>query len=72
MRSSALELMGSGIGSVPFSGLLNAIHGVLDAAPAAGFTVATESVPLADVTSAWESCRRGRTDCVGPVTTDRS
>jgi NADPH:quinone reductase-like Zn-dependent oxidoreductase len=53
LRSSALELMGSGIGSVPFSGLLNAIHGVLDAAPVAGFTVATESVPLADVTDAW-------------------
>jgi NADPH:quinone reductase-like Zn-dependent oxidoreductase len=55
LRSSALELIGSGIGSVPFSSLLAAIRGVLEVAPSAGFEVATESVPLADVTKAWSA-----------------
>jgi NADPH:quinone reductase-like Zn-dependent oxidoreductase len=53
LRSSALQLMGSGIGSIPFPSLVKAIQGVLLAAPSAGFKIATESVPLADVTSAW-------------------
>jgi NADPH:quinone reductase-like Zn-dependent oxidoreductase len=53
LRSSALQLMGSGIGSVPFPRLLHAIQGVLQAAPTAGFKIATETMPLADVTKAW-------------------
>jgi NADPH:quinone reductase-like Zn-dependent oxidoreductase len=53
LRSSALELMGSGLGSVPFPRLLSAIRGVLDAAPSAGFQTAIDRVPLADVTKAW-------------------
>ncbi|HBZ70306.1 MAG TPA: alcohol dehydrogenase [Deltaproteobacteria bacterium] len=53
LRSSALQLMGSGIGSIPFPRLLRAIRGVLEAAPSAGFTIATQPVPLADVTKAW-------------------
>jgi NADPH:quinone reductase-like Zn-dependent oxidoreductase len=59
LRSSALQLMGSGIGSIPSPGLLNAIHGVLQAAPSAGFEIATESVPLADVTKAWSAEETG-------------
>jgi NADPH:quinone reductase-like Zn-dependent oxidoreductase len=55
LRSSALQLMGSGIGSIPFPRLLQAIHGVLQAAPSAGFKIATQRVPLADVTKAWNS-----------------
>ena len=55
LRSSALQLMGSGIGSIPFPRLLQAIHGVLQAAPSAGFKIATQRVPLADVTKAWSS-----------------
>lgn len=55
LRSSALQLMGSGIGSIPFPRLLRAIHGVLQAAPSAGFKIATQRVPLADVTQAWTS-----------------
>jgi NADPH:quinone reductase-like Zn-dependent oxidoreductase len=53
LRSSALQLMGSGIGSVPFTRLLEAIRAVLNAAPAAGFRVATRTRPLADVSAAW-------------------
>ncbi len=53
LRSSALQLMGSGIGSVPFPRLLQAIQGVLGAAPAAGFEIATEAMPLSAVGTAW-------------------
>ena len=59
LRSSALQLMGSGIGSIPFPRLLKAIEGVLGAASRAGFEVATEVVPLADVTRAWLAGDRG-------------
>lgn len=53
LRSSALQLMGSGMGSIPFPALLKAIQGVLTAAPSANFEIATQSMPLADVAKAW-------------------
>jgi NADPH:quinone reductase-like Zn-dependent oxidoreductase len=53
LRSSSLQLMGSGIASVPFPKLLEAIRGVLQAAPSAGFRTAIKPVPLSDVSRAW-------------------
>jgi NADPH:quinone reductase-like Zn-dependent oxidoreductase len=53
LRSSALQLMGSGMGSVPLPGLLEAVRGTLEAAPSAGFKVATKTLPLASVSEAW-------------------
>lgn len=53
LRSSALQLMGSGIGSVPMPRLLAAIAGVLSAAPAAGFQIEIESMALEQVAQAW-------------------
>lgn len=53
LRSSAIELMGSGIGSVPLERLVAAIDGVFRAASAGGFHLDSRSVPLADVASAW-------------------
>lgn len=53
LRSSALLLMGSGIGSVPFPKILEAIQGVLEAATSAGFKVANQPMPLADLSDAW-------------------
>jgi NADPH:quinone reductase-like Zn-dependent oxidoreductase len=53
LRSSALQLMGSGIGSVPFARLLAAAGAVLAAAPAAGFEVTTRALPLAQIGEAW-------------------
>lgn len=53
LRSSSLQLMGSGLGSVPMPRLLKAISGVLGAAVGAGFKITTESMPLSDVTRAW-------------------
>lgn len=53
LRSSGIELMGSGLGSVPLARLLAAIDGVLQASDSAGLALATKVLPLAQVTEAW-------------------
>jgi hypothetical protein len=53
LRSSSLQLMGSGIASVPFPKVLEAIKGVLHAAHSADFKTAVKLVPLSDVSRAW-------------------
>jgi NADPH:quinone reductase-like Zn-dependent oxidoreductase len=55
LRSSAIELMGSGINSVPRQRLVEAIGGVLRAAKTSGFQIATKTVPLSGVEHAWSS-----------------
>ena len=61
LRSSQLELMGSGIGSVPLPRLLAAINGVFRAAAKAGLALPTNRVPLAQVQTAWPQADAGRT-----------
>jgi NADPH:quinone reductase-like Zn-dependent oxidoreductase len=61
LRSSAIVLMGSGIGSIPFDRFIHAVGGVLRAAVPAGLKIATSPVPLSDVEQAWprdDSARR--------------
>lgn len=53
LRSSGLELLGSGIGSVSFADLLAGARELLTAAPEAGFEPAFENVPLGNVAEAW-------------------
>jgi NADPH:quinone reductase-like Zn-dependent oxidoreductase len=53
LRSSAIELMGSGIGSIPFDRLVHSIDGVLRAAVPAGLRIAINPVPLSDLEDAW-------------------
>jgi NADPH:quinone reductase-like Zn-dependent oxidoreductase len=53
LRSSAIEILGSGLGSMPPDRLLGAIQAVLDAAPEAGFTLAVRTVPLSDIEQTW-------------------
>jgi hypothetical protein len=53
LRSSAVVLMGSGIGSIPFDRLVRAIDGLFRATVPAGFKIATNPVPLSDVEQAW-------------------
>ena len=53
LRSSAIVLMGSGIGSIPFDRLVHAIDGLFRATVPAGFKIATNPVPLSDVEQAW-------------------
>ncbi len=61
LRSSAIELMGSGIGSISVDRLVLAIDGLLHAAVPGGFQVAAKPVPLSEVEQAWpldDSARR--------------
>ena len=53
LRSSGLELLGSGIGSLSVDELIAVIGELLAAAGPAGLTVPVESVLLADVETAW-------------------
>ena len=67
LRSSAIELMGSGIGSVPLERMISVIRGVLGAAAQGGFEIAVDRVPLAEVEQAWrnESPKRRTVFTVG-------
>ncbi len=53
LRSSAIELMGSGVGSIPLDRLVRSIEGVLRAAGPNGFRIATRVVPLSQIEQAW-------------------
>ena len=53
LRSSPIELMGSGIGSIPLDRLILAVDGLLQATVPGGFKIATKPVPLAEVEQAW-------------------
>jgi NADPH:quinone reductase-like Zn-dependent oxidoreductase len=55
LRSSGLELMGSGLGSVSNQRLLNAIGVVMQAIVPQGFKISADPVPLAEVGTAWAS-----------------
>ncbi len=54
LRSSAITLMGSGVGSVGRSALVQSIRSVFDAVQPAGLKVATRVVPLPEVEAVWE------------------
>lgn len=53
LRSSAIELMGSGIGSVPMARLFDAIRQVIDASVPAGFKIAIRPIPLSEIEAHW-------------------
>jgi NADPH:quinone reductase-like Zn-dependent oxidoreductase len=53
LRSSALVLMGSGIGSIPLEGLVGAIRGVMQAVIPGKLQIKTDAVPLADIEQTW-------------------
>lgn len=55
LRSSALELMGSGLGSIPLEGLVGATREMLQAAVPSHFQIETQTVPLADIEKVWKS-----------------
>jgi NADPH:quinone reductase-like Zn-dependent oxidoreductase len=61
LRSSAITLMGSGIGSIPLDRLVSAIGELLRATIPGGFQIASKTVPLSEVEAAWpldDSSRR--------------
>lgn len=54
LRSSGLEMTGSGIGSVPKAGLLAAISGVFGLAASGGLSLPLRTLPLSEVAAAWQ------------------
>lgn len=55
LRSSAIELMGSGIGSIPLERLVKAIDDLMRATVPGGFKIATKTFPLSAVEETWSS-----------------
>ncbi|WP_394781140.1 zinc-binding alcohol dehydrogenase family protein [Undibacterium sp.] len=53
LRSSPIELMGSGIGSIPLPRILDAIEKLFQATVPGGFSIATKTVPLSEVEAHW-------------------
>jgi len=53
LRSSGVELSGSGLGSLSNAALIRSIAGVMQAVRAAGLRVEARAVPLSQVESAW-------------------
>lgn len=54
LRSSAIELIGSGLGSVSETQLLNAIRELLEATPVAKFKIEADPIPLNQVERVWD------------------
>jgi NADPH:quinone reductase-like Zn-dependent oxidoreductase len=54
LRSAAITLLGSGVGSVSRRGLVQSISKVFEAVGPAGLKIATQVVPLSDVEQVWE------------------
>lgn len=53
LRSSGIEIIGSGMGSVSSEGLIRSAKGFLNAILPGNFDIAAQSVPLRDVSEAW-------------------
>jgi NADPH:quinone reductase-like Zn-dependent oxidoreductase len=53
LRSSAIELMGSGLGSVAIDRLVSVIGELLQATATSRFTLTTKAIPLTQVQQAW-------------------
>jgi NADPH:quinone reductase-like Zn-dependent oxidoreductase len=53
LRSSAIQLMGSGIGSLSMGGLLKSTEELMQAAIPGRFQIATNAFPLSEVENAW-------------------
>jgi NADPH:quinone reductase-like Zn-dependent oxidoreductase len=57
LRSSAITLMGSGIGSIPLQRLVQSVGELLRATIAGGFQISTETFPLSEVGRVWVTAR---------------
>lgn len=55
LRSSAIQLMGSGAKSVPLPKLLACIRNVFEAVGPAGLQIATKVLPLSEIEEAWKA-----------------
>ena len=53
LRSSGVELLGSGLGSLSAESILQALRTMYEAAATTPFVIETEAVPLSEVSAAW-------------------
>lgn len=53
LRSSGVEILGSGLGSLSAESILHSLRTMYEAAATTKFVIETEAVPLSDVTAAW-------------------
>jgi NADPH:quinone reductase-like Zn-dependent oxidoreductase len=60
LRSSGLELMGSGLGSLSDGAILESLKAMYEAAASTGLEIDVEAVPLAEVESVWNRTESGR------------
>jgi len=61
LRSSPIELLGGGLGSVSIEGLIVSVREMLSAIVPAGFQIATKAVPLAQIGQVWDAEGTART-----------
>jgi NADPH:quinone reductase-like Zn-dependent oxidoreductase len=59
LRSSLIELVGSGLGGVPMDRLVASIAAFFEAAASARFSIATRPIPLAQIADVWADDERG-------------
>ena len=55
LRSTPIELMGSGIGSIPLNRLMKVVAELLQATIPGGFAIAAKAIPLSQVEEAWNT-----------------
>jgi NADPH:quinone reductase-like Zn-dependent oxidoreductase len=55
LRSAAIELMGSGVGSIPVNRLMKAVAELLQATIPGGFAIAAKAIPLSQVEETWNA-----------------
>jgi NADPH:quinone reductase-like Zn-dependent oxidoreductase len=60
LRSSGVELMGSGLGSLSAAAIVESLRRMYDVAATTGLKIETEPVPLADVEADWGRAESGR------------
>ena len=53
LRSSAIELMGSGIGSISMDRLVKSIDELMQASATTGFEIVTKTYPLSEIETVW-------------------
>jgi hypothetical protein len=53
LRSSAITLMGSGIGSIPVDKIVKSIGELMQATIPGGFRIETQTFPLSEVERVW-------------------
>jgi len=60
LRSSGLEVSGSGAGTIPLEAIMAALPQFLDRAASGELRIGVEQVPLAEVETAWQHGQHGR------------